>query len=258
MQTPLYFKNKGKLIAGTLYSPAGKGPFPAVAFFHGFTGNKSESGFIFTDMARRLASEGIVALTFDFRGSGESEGRFEDMTPLEEVSDARKALRVLAARESVDARRIGVLGLSLGGFVAAVAAGADKRVRSAVLWSAVARPLRVFRSIHGKKAFDAIESTGRLDVGGLCITRRFVEDAAATDPAASLAGSGAPALIIHGTGDQTVPFADSTIYLRARKGNSARTERLAVEGANHVFSRADWRKQVIDATAGWFRETLGP
>ena len=118
MQKALYFRNKGELVAGTLHLPDNRRRCPGVLMCHGFTGQKSESHFYLVALSRRLAEAGIASLRFDFRGSGESEGEFEDMTPLEEVSDARAALRQLAGIARVDERRLGIFGWSLGGLVA--------------------------------------------------------------------------------------------------------------------------------------------
>lgn len=43
---------------------------------HGFTGNKTETHFLYTRLARQLATQGIAALRFDFAGSGDSQGEF--------------------------------------------------------------------------------------------------------------------------------------------------------------------------------------
>ena len=90
-----------------------------------------------TDM---LSREGIYALRFDFRGYGDSEGEFTDITFEEEISDSIKALDFLSTIEGVDPDRMGILGLSMGGAVAAYVAGRDARVKSTVLWSAPAVP----------------------------------------------------------------------------------------------------------------------
>jgi len=257
MQRPLYFTNKGELIAGTLHLPARLSRCPAVAVLHGFTGTRCEPNFIFVRLSRRLAEEGIASLRFDFRGSGESDGEFEDMTPLEEVSDARAALRQLGAMKRVDVRRLGLVGLSMGGLVAALTAAKEPSVRSVALWSAVARPRRVFEAMTTKRQRSALLKTGRLDVGGLCVGRAFLEATRRLDPPSALAKSRASALIIHGTGDETVPYSDSTVFLRsARARDGIRTERFAVKGADHVYSSVPWRDAVVEATVGWFKETL--
>ena len=115
---------------------------------HGFTGNRIEAHFIFVKAARALAQAGIAAFRFDFRGSGESGGRFEDMTVPGEIADARTAVQVLARQPRMDRARIGILGLSLGGMVAANTAAREPAVRSLALWCATANPTSMFQRLR--------------------------------------------------------------------------------------------------------------
>ena len=85
MEKFISFKNHGQRIVGMTRAPA-------LLICHGFTGDKVENHFIFVKMARRLADAGFFAMRFDFRGSGESEGDFSDMTVPAEIDDARVAL----------------------------------------------------------------------------------------------------------------------------------------------------------------------
>ena len=61
------------------------------------------------------------------------------MTVSGEIADAIRVLDFLEEHEAVDAQRLGVLGLSMGGAVAASVAGKDTRVKSLALWAAVAK-----------------------------------------------------------------------------------------------------------------------
>ena len=258
MQKPLYFRNNGLRLAGTLHLPAGKGPFPAVAMLHGFMSEKAESHYLFVRLSRRLEEAGIASLRFDFRGCGESEGRFEDTTVAEQASDARAALATLRLTARIDSERLGLVGMSLGGLVAALAAAEEPDLASLVLWGAIARPVKVFESIVTKPGARELARRGRLDAGGLYISTAFAEAMAAADPCAAISRSKAPVFIIHATGDRTVPYVNSTDLLRAAKARRLRSERLSVAGADHTFSSVDWSEAVIDATAEWFTETLAP
>ena len=128
--------NQEQQLNGILHSPTGfDAPCPAIAFFHGFTGTKVEPHRIFVKTARQLASIGFYVLRFDFRGSGDSAGDFSEMTISGEISDAIKSIDVLTAMQGVDPERIGILGLSMGGCVAACVSGQDARVKSTVMWA---------------------------------------------------------------------------------------------------------------------------
>ena len=135
-ERPVVFYNQGQQLNGILHSPTGfDAPCPAIAFFHGFTGTKVEPHRIFVKTARELASIGFYVLRFDFRGSGDSAGDFSEMTIGGEISDAIKSIDVLTAMQGVDPEHIGILGLSMGGCVAACVSGQDARVKSTVMWA---------------------------------------------------------------------------------------------------------------------------
>jgi uncharacterized protein len=102
----LWIPSGGKRMAGVLHLPAGRGRAPAVLMLHGFTGHKVETHRLFVRTARQLAASGLIVLRFDFRGSGDSEGEFEEMTIRGEVEDALNALAFLREQRRVDTARV--------------------------------------------------------------------------------------------------------------------------------------------------------
>lgn len=136
MEKLIVFEVAGEPLVGMLHVPTGvRKRRPAVLFFHGFTGNKVEAHRLFVKMARALAQAGIVAFRFDFRGSGDSDGDFSRMTISQELEDAQAALAFLRARREVNPERMGVIGFSMGGLVAAEILGENKSLRAGVLWA---------------------------------------------------------------------------------------------------------------------------
>ena len=73
MERRVTYYSQGARISAVLYTPEGAGPggLPGIVLCHGFTGIKE---LILPDYARRFAAAGYVALAFDYRGFGESEG----------------------------------------------------------------------------------------------------------------------------------------------------------------------------------------
>src|SRR2546425_3695217 len=106
METPIVFDCRGQQIVGMLHLPEGKGRFPAALLLHGFTGTKTEAHRMFVKLARALADHGIASLRFDYRGSGDSAGTFEDMTIRSEVADSIEAIRFLARHRRLNSRRL--------------------------------------------------------------------------------------------------------------------------------------------------------
>ena len=64
---------------------------PVVIICHGFMGSKDYS--LLENLANDLEAAGIASIRFDFNGHGKSEGRFQDMTALNEIEDAKKVLQ---------------------------------------------------------------------------------------------------------------------------------------------------------------------
>lgn len=116
-------------LGGTLYLPAGAvRPVPAFVLLHG-SGPQDRHGYAsyIQLMAMQLARQGVVALSYDKRGSGDSDGVGERASFADLAADASAALAWLRSRPEVDARRVGFAGSSQAGWVAAqaVAAGAQ-------------------------------------------------------------------------------------------------------------------------------------
>ena len=166
MEKFVEFKSNGKRIVGFLHIPEGKPKVPGVLLCHGFTGTKSESHFIFTKLARNLAENGIAVLRFDFRGSGDSEGKFEEMTLETEMTDGERAIEYLIKRKEVMKENIGVVGLSMGAVTATYLASKYKNVKSLCLWSPLAYPSIIRKKILTRKIKEKLEKKGKAYIPG--------------------------------------------------------------------------------------------
>src|SRR5258708_1773862 len=113
----VHFDSDGISLAGTLVLPEGSQAHPAAVLFHGSGPQKRD---LFT--ARWFASEGIAALAYDKRGVGESSGDFRKVPFMELCDDGLGAIKYLKSRKEIDAKRIGVWGLSQGGWLGPLAA----------------------------------------------------------------------------------------------------------------------------------------
>lgn len=83
--------------------------------------------------AEALNRAGYITLHLDYRFFGESEGQPRcRLVPRAQVEDVRNALTFLETVPEVDATKLGLFGISLGGSVAAAAAGLDERVKALI------------------------------------------------------------------------------------------------------------------------------
>jgi dienelactone hydrolase len=112
-----HFSSGDITLAGTIVLPEGSQPSPAVVLVHG-SGPQKRDLF----MARWFAAQGIAALAYDKRGVGESGGDFRKVPFMELCNDGLAAIKYLKSRKEIDAKRIGVWGLSQGGWLGPLAA----------------------------------------------------------------------------------------------------------------------------------------
>jgi uncharacterized protein len=255
MEKPLIFTNKGQKLFGVMHYAEGSGKNPCVVMFHGFTGNKAEAHFLFTKMARAIAKAGVSVFRFDFRGSGDSEGDFSNMSTAEEVSDGIKAVAFVRKDKRIDPKRTGVIGLSMGGFVAASVLGAYPDLRCGVLLSAVCSFIKIKRNIRKSFRGKRIKG-GKRDMGGLVISNKFFDDMERVDWK-SLAGVNkykGSLLVIHSKNDETVPISEGEMYY---KSSPSRNKKMIVfKKGGHVFSDHVSEKRLILETNKWVKKAL--
>jgi pimeloyl-ACP methyl ester carboxylesterase len=247
MQQAISIIHRGQEIRGMQHILEGK-KAPAVIMLHGFTGNKLEPHRFFLKISRALEELGIASFRFDFLGSGESDGSFEEMTVLSELDEARSILKYVQSHPAVDQDRIVVLGFSMGGLIASLLAGElEKEIQKLILLAPAGTMVeRIDRYIHNTTF---IPSHNAYDVGGNLVGKRFVEELKTIDVWSQAANFKKEVLLIHGTRDEAVPFEVSSQYIEKSYGNKALLH--AVEGADHTFNSYQWEKEVIE-TIGQF------
>ncbi len=121
-------------------SPADAKNYPAVICLHILDGNEPLTEL----MCSMLAKRGIPAIAFKLpyygsRGTSKgpevlaSDPKLFWNAVLQAGEDIRRTVDLLASRPEIDAKRIGISGISLGGIIAATAAGAEPRLNRAAL-----------------------------------------------------------------------------------------------------------------------------
>jgi uncharacterized protein len=256
MEKLVQFRNSaGRWLRGMCHFPAGassKRPAPGVVFFHGFTGDRMESHWIFIKCARELAAQGMASLRFDFFGSGESEGEFCEATLQSELADARVAVEFFRKQAGIDGKRLGLCGLSLGGAVA-VCTARVARARALVLWSAVAYP-SILRALASERARKISGGGGNVEYDAREVSAAFLEQAKQVEPLEFAVRFKGPTLVIHGGGDESVPVSHGEEFYAQSAGRPK--ELVVVAGADHTFTSLAWEREVIERTLGWFQTHL--
>jgi dipeptidyl aminopeptidase/acylaminoacyl peptidase len=209
--TAVTYQTYDGTVPGLFYAPAAPGPYRCVISVHGVTANKGSS----TGLRDLIVPAGYAMLTIDarFHGDRGTPDQFFDLQNYPgrvrelfqgTVVDLRRALDYLQQRPDCVPDKLGVIGTSMGGFIAATLAGADPRVQAPVLlfsgadwrlWFTTGNPgvVGIFHQLGNPVSLDAV--------------------VAALDPLdpAKWVGRIAPrpVLMVHGDFDDAVPPASA-------------------------------------------------
>jgi uncharacterized protein len=248
--------------AGSAASPVAEmGRLPGIVIVHGWESNR---GRTFAHV-RYLHAAGFHCLVFDVRGHGDNPPETLPMNVPEFAEDTAAAARWLAARPEVSS--VGVLGHSMGGAGAVVAATHEPAIRAVVSLSAPADLVRMTR-----KTFDMAEMRipepiatplAWFSAAILLVPRHHaVVDASATAAAARYRG---PLLLIHGAQDHGVPVEDLEHIARAANEHRARADDPEVEtlvlpdfGHRWLYEDAGCRRRIAAFFARWLGGPLAP
>jgi len=129
------FHNGDVELAGTLIKPVGAGPHPAIVWTHG-SGPQTRKTISYAGRAHLVAQHGIAALIYDKRGVGDSGGDWRSTTLRQLAEDSAFAVRALAKRPDINAKQIGVGGMSQGGWISPLAASIESDVAFVLVGSA--------------------------------------------------------------------------------------------------------------------------
>ncbi len=124
-QQPIAFRNGDVTLGGVLFSPADDGPHPAVVFIHG-TGYQTADNAYEMSLLNGFLERGIAVLLFDKRGCGSSAGSWRVSSLQDLAGDVVAAVAALRTNPTIDANKVGVYGISEGGWVAPIVAHSSR------------------------------------------------------------------------------------------------------------------------------------
>ena len=251
---------EGTTLPALLHRARGHGRKPAMIHFDGFDVNKE---WIFLcGIAREFALRGISTLMVDHPGVGAAL-RLQGM-PVNYDSErwASAAMDWLEHRDDVDARRVGVVAMSLGGYYAPRAAAFEKRLAACVAWGArwdnAGSHGRILRDPNAARSI-----TGWVDHALAYYGAKTPDEAYGKIAQMTLEGIAdritCPLLVVHGAADRQVPLEQAERTVREAV-NSPRAElrifTASEGGAEHVGG--DLFSPTIDYIADWTADVLLP
>jgi 2,6-dihydroxypseudooxynicotine hydrolase len=230
---------QGRTLAGILRKPVGVEKPPVVVMAVGLDSTKEE-----TDAYEQpFHPRGMATLAFD--GPGQGEGQYDFGIRGDYETPVKAVVDYIETRGDLDAARIGMWGVSLGGYYAPRAAAFEKRIKACIAlggpfdwgaaWDGLPELTRLAFQIrsHAKDAAEAKKNAQTLSLAGIAqnIT--------------------CPIFIVNGRHDRIVPASDAERLAREVKGKA---ELMMVEDGNHIANNRAyrWRSQSAD----WMAEQL--
>lgn len=249
-QQPFEVDQHGLTIRGMIYKPESAARHPTMLMLHGFTGQRMESGFMYVQLARALVERGMAAVTFDFLHSGESDGSFEQMLVTGELADALRVTRWIVGQPLVDRSRLGLLGFSLGGLLAACTVARMDVYRTLVLLA----PTTEENLCRHAREHAMVEP---VTIGPHRLHQSFFDDLRTLNSLDDCLKNPRPTLLVHGTADTAVPPEVSQQYVDTMHRAGIPIQTNLIEGADHAMSKPQWRQQLIRTVADWTESQIG-
>ena len=188
---------------------AGSKPAPCMVFFDGFDVTKElQYGYGVPDLAAR----GVGCLIVDGPGNGESV-RYRNLPLIAETERyGTAAYEYLAGRSEFDAKRIGVMALSLGGYYAPRTAALEPRFACCVAWGAqwdyhAIWAKRLDELASGKVLSLSVPPEHLQWVLGVSSNEAALKKLEAFRLDGIVQKMKCPFLLLHGAGDEQIPLA---------------------------------------------------
>lgn len=230
---------------------------PAVVIIHG-------GGFNDGDKARArefniggtLARNGYIGMSINYKLAKNADGTFSATWP-QPLYDAKTAVRWLrkhAARLQVDPDRIGVIGGSAGGTLAALLAltGPRDGVEPREPYGEFSARVQCAVDFYGPAKlldYHDMQTFGKTRAEAPELYTR-------ASPVTYVDKNDAPLLIVHGTADETVSHTQSEALNEACRKAGARCELVLIEGAPHTFDLQPKQRDLRPLVLGFFEKHL--
>jgi len=231
---------EGKHLYGNLRRPGGAARPPVVVMCMGLDSTKEEMD----DYENRFLKRGLATLAFDGPGQGEAEYDFAICPEYEKPVKA--VIDFVETRKDLDAGRVGIWGVSFGGYYAPRAAAFDKRIKACVALSGAYQRSASFegRPVINVEAFRVRSKSANLEEAGKVALRVSLKGIAKNITC--------PIYIVAGTQDRLTPV-NAAKQLAAEVSGPCVLS--IIEGGNHVVNNLWYRYR--DQTADWMAVQLG-
>lgn len=249
-----YSQAEGKSLQLDASIPDGSGPFAAAIIVHGGGWVRGDRKIDVAPLFKPLSDAGIAWFSISYRLAAD---------PLHfgiAVHDVEAAIRFVkehAEEYRVDPERIALIGESAGGQLAGMAALNDARGTSVKAVVAIYAPMDLVALV---KTSDLIPPSIKDSLMGTPLEGLLLARLAELSPIGKVRSGMPPFLLIHGTADPLVPFAQSRAMCSKMQLVGASCELFRVPGGGHGIRRWDVNPEISEPykreMIRWLREKL--
>lgn len=227
-------------------NPSGE-KMPLMILVHGFTGDMEETHI--RAVQRTANEEGFAVLRAEMYGHGKSGGAFGDHTLMKWISNI---LTVIDYARTLDfVSDLYLCGHSQGGLLTMLAGAMERDRLKAILPLSPASMIPEIAR-HGEilgVPFDPDHIPAKVEAGkGLTLRENYIRVAQLIDVDLAIARYKGPVLIVHGTGDESVPFH----YSEEVAAKYANAKLVPIPGDTHCYDLH--LDQVTEAVRSFLRE----
>ncbi len=231
---------QGSRLPAILRRPSGAARPPVVIMAPGLDSAKEEM----EQYELPFLARGLATLSIDGPGQGESEYQFAIRGDYEVAVTA--VIDWLAGRTDIDPARVGMWGVSFGGYYAPRAAAFEKRLKACI---ALAGPYDLAAIWEGLPELTREAFRARSHLATSEEARRFASTLSLKGVARQIE---CPLFLVAGKRDRIIPWQDAE---RLAGEASGPVELLVIEDGNHVANNRPYRYR--PQTADWMAERLG-
>lgn len=273
-------RSDGSRLAANLWIPqdAETDKVPTVLMVHGWGGEKQHLNSAY---APRFVAAGYGVVTFDYRGWGESEGKYyrqvdddgssefvevrEVVDPIEQLEDIRSVYAYLLSENRIDLDRMAVWGTSLGGGLALQTASEIGRFKVLVTQVGAVNSMANFNqdpnflrrswAMQGQRARGNLAPFPADGIPGL----RGAPDMfkfAQYDPFATVDRLSAATLIIDAAEEELFDTSVNGKLLYATIESKVAAKYEEIPGGHYAVYSGNGFERAVQATIDWFNEHL--
>lgn len=188
-----------------------------VVMCHGFCSNKDTKKQVL--LAEKLAELGVDSFRFDFRGNGESDGEFSEITISGEVEDLKAALNLIKSKSY---KKIIICASSFAGGVASLI---DYSKYKEVVALILINPYLKYETGALNRKLSNYIGNGLYEINNqrgekVRLKAKMFEEIEEFKPYESIKLCKLPKLFIHGNADSVIPINENSINISKESQNS--------------------------------------